>query len=171
MMSHAQRTTRACTLDELRPELAEAIRAYAQRQQWVDLEAEVLACCETTTERTNTNRLDALLDGSAATISHLALIATPQRLIWAYGSERARAGAASAQYKEVRLKIFTPKRAAGIGVEIYGRMDGTGEKTGGRFMLDDSPAARHFCEEVKRAIDSLHPPSEEKPRRRRWFGR
>jgi len=169
-MSHFQRATRACILDELRPELAEAIRTYAQRQQWGNLEAEVLACCETTTERTGTNRLGAWLNGSAATMSHLALIATPHRLIWAYSGDRARAGAASAQYKDMRLKIFTPKRTAGIGVEIYARMDGTGEKTGGRFMLDDNPDARHFCEEVKRATDPLHPPSGEKPRRM-WFGR
>ena len=107
-MSYFQRTTRACTLDELRPELAEAIRTYAQRQQWDNLEAEVLACCETTTERTSANRLDAWLNGSAAAISHVALIATPHRLIWAYSSDRARAGAASAQYHEMRLKIFTP---------------------------------------------------------------
>jgi hypothetical protein len=171
MMSHFQRTTRACTLDELRPELVEAIRAYAQQQQWDNLEAEVLACCETTTERTAANRLDARLSGSAATLSHLALIATPHRLIWAYSSDRAHAGAASAQYKQMRLKIFTPKLTAGIGVEIYARMDGTGEKTGGRFMLDDNPDARHFCEEVKHATNPVHPPSEEKPRRRRWFGR
>jgi hypothetical protein len=169
MMSHTQRTTRACTLDELRPELAEAIRTYAQRQQWDHLEAEVLACCETTTEQTRTNRLDAWLNDSAA-ISHLALIATPRRLIWAYSSDRARAGAASAQYKDMRLKIFTPKRTAGIGVEIYARMEGTGEKTGGRFMLDDNADARHFCEEVQRATDPLHAPSEGKPRRK-WFGR
>ena len=170
-MSHYQRTTRTCTLDELRPELAEAVRAYAQRQQWDNLEAEVLACCETTTERTSTNRLDAWLNGSAATISHLALIATPQRLMWAYSSDRVRAGAASAQYQEMRLKMFRPKLTAGIAVDIYARMDGTREKTGGRFMLDDSPAAREFCEEVKRATAPLRQPAEEKPRRRRWFRR
>ena len=170
-MSHYQRTTRECTLAELHPELAEAIRNYAQRQQWDNLEAEVVGCCETTTERTSANRLDAWLSSGAATISHLALIATPHRLIWAYSSERVRAGAASAQYKEMRLKIFTPKTTAGIAVDIYGRMDGTGEKTGGRFMLDGSSAAREFCEQVQRATAPLRQPAEEKPRRRRWFGR
>ncbi len=169
-MSHYQRTTRNCTLDELRPELAEAIRAYATRQQWDNLEAEVLACCETTTERTSANRLDAWLNGSAAAISHVALIATPHRLIWAYSSDRVRAGAASAQYHEMRLKIFTPKLTAGIAVDIYARMDGTREKTGGRFMLDGSPAALEFCEEFQRATAPLRLPAEKKPRRR-WFGR
>ncbi len=170
-MSHAQRTTRTCTFDELRPELAEAVRTYAKRQQWDNLEAEVLACCETITERTSTNRLDAWLNRGAATITYLALIATPQRLIWAYGSDRVQAGAASAQYQAMRLKIFRPKSTAGIAVDIYGRMDGTREKTGGRFMLDDSPAALNFCEEVQRATAPLRMPSAEKPRRRRWFRR
>ncbi len=170
-MSHYQRTTRACTLDGLRPELAAAIRTYAQRQQWDNLEAEVLACCETATERTSTNRLDAWLHRGAATDSYLALIATPQRLIWAYCSDRARAGAASARYQEMRLKIFRPKSTPGIAVDVFGRMDGTREKTGGRFMLDDSPAALDFCEQVQRATAPLRLPAEEKPRWRRWIGR
>jgi hypothetical protein len=173
MMSHIQRTTRECTLAELRPELVEAIRAYAQRQQWHDLETQVAACAETTTERSNTNLLDALLNGGAATISHLALIATPDRLIWAFSSDRAGAGvatvgAASAQYKDMRLKIFTPKNKAAIAVDIYARMDGTREKTGGRFMLDDGPDARHFAAEIKRITDPLSPPREP---RRKLFGR
>jgi hypothetical protein len=169
MMSHIQRTTRECTLAELRPELAETVRAYAQRQQWNNLEAQVVACSETTTERTGTNRLDAWLNGGAATLSHLALIATPDRLIWAFSSDHARAGAAgaaSAQFKEMRLKIFTPKNTAGIAVDIFARMDGTRDKAGGRFMLDDSPAARHFAAEIKRVTDPLCTP--EKPRRK-WF--
>ncbi len=169
-MSQYHRTTRECTIDELRPELAEAIRSYARRQQWDNLEAEILACCETTTERTSINLLDAWLNASVPALSHLVLIATPDRLIWANSSDRFRASAASAQFKEMRLKIFTPRTTAGIAVEIYGRMDEAGEKTGGRFMLDGGPSARHFCEEVKRATDQLHPPAKEKPRRK-WFGK
>ena len=92
-MSDYRRTTRDCTLDQLRPELAEAVRAYAQRQQWDNFEADVLACCETTAERISTNRLDAWLNGSAAAITYLALIATPQRLIWAYSTGSANAPA------------------------------------------------------------------------------
>jgi hypothetical protein len=169
LMSRYQRTTRECTLAELRPELVEAIRAYAQHQQWSNLDAEVVACCETTTEQSSTNRLEAWLNGGAA-ISHRALIATPDRLIWAHSSDRAPAGAASAQYKDMRLKIFTPKRSASLAVEIYARMDGTRKKTGGRFMLDGSPAAHNFCEAVMRATDRLYPPEVKKPRRK-WFGK
>jgi hypothetical protein len=169
-MSHTQRTTRECTLDELRPELAEVVRTYAQRQQWPNLETEVVACCETTSERISSNWLDAWLNGGAISLSYLALVATPDRLIWAYSGEASSPGAASAQYKEMRLKIFTPKTTAGIAVEIFARMDGSRDKTGGRFMLDESPAARHFAEEIKRITDPLYTPVAKKPRRK-WFGR
>jgi hypothetical protein len=73
-----RRTTRTCTLDELRPELAEAIRAHAQRQHWTNFEADILACCETTTENIVINVFDAWLNGSAAPLTYLALIATPK---------------------------------------------------------------------------------------------
>ena len=169
-MSNYRRTTRECTIEELRPELAEAIRVYAQRQQWDNLEAEVVACCETTSEKISTNRLDALLNGDVDAITHLALIATPNRLIWAHSNARAGAGVASAQYKEMRLKIFRPKRTQDIAVDIYAHMDGTREKAGGRLMLDSGPAAQKFCEAVMRATDHLYPPEVEKPRRK-WFGR
>jgi hypothetical protein len=72
-----------------RPDLARAIRDYARQQQWANLDAEVLACCETTSERISTNRLDALLNSDVDAITTLALIATPQRLIWAHSGERA----------------------------------------------------------------------------------
>jgi hypothetical protein len=167
-MSDYRRTTRECTLDQLRPELAEAIRAYAQRQQWDKLEAEVLACCETTAELISTNPIDSWLHGSATTITYLALIATPDRLIWAFNTG-ANVGAASAQYKDMRLKIFTPKHTQDIAVDIYAHMDGTREKAGGRMMLDSGPAAQKFCEAVMRATDHLYPPEVKKPRRK-WFG-
>ena len=167
-MSDFRRTTRECTLDQLRPELAEAIRAYAKQQRWGNWEAEVLACCETTAERISTNRLEAWLNSSTPALTQLALIATPDRLIWAFNNS-ANVGAASAQYKDMRLKIFRPKHTPDFSLDIYARMDGTREKTGGRFMLGSSPDAQKFCEAVMRATDHLYPPEVEKPRRK-WFG-
>ena len=169
-MSQYHRTTRECSLAELLPELAEAIRSYAQQQQWVNLEVEVLACCETTAERTSTNLLEAWLNAGTPTLSHLALIATSERLIWASSNDHVPASVASAKYTEMRLKLSTPKNTAGIAVDIYARMERTHEKTGGRLMLEDNSAAREFCEKVKRATDPLYPPAAEKPRRK-WLGK
>jgi hypothetical protein len=118
----------------------------------------------------STNRLDAVLSGDVDAITYLALIVTPQRLIWARSGERAGLAAVSAQLKEVRLKIFTPKRTQDIGVDMYGRMEGTRERVGGQLTLGPGPTAQKFCAEVMHAIDNLKPPTIEKPRRK-WFGR
>jgi hypothetical protein len=165
-----RRTTRECTLDQLRPELARAIRDYARQQHWNNLEADVLMCCETTAEKISANRLDAFLYGDVDPITYLALIATPDRLIWAHSGTRTAAGAASAQYKEMRLKIFQPKHTQDIAVDVYAHMDGTRVKAGGRMLLDSGPAAQKFCEVVMRSTDILYPPEVKKPRRK-WFGR
>ena len=170
-MAEHRRTTRTCTLDELRPELTEAIRAHAQRQHWTHFEADILACCETTTERLSINVFDAWLNGSAPPLTYLALIATPQRLIWAASTGSTTASAASAQYTEMRLKIFTPKFSEGIAVDIYAHMDGTGQKVGGRLKLDSGAEARQFCEAVHSATDLLIKAEEDKKPRRKWFGR
>ena len=170
-MSEYRRTTRTCTLDELRPELAEAIRAHAQQQQWTNFEADVLACCETTSECLSTNPIDSWLNGSAAPLTYLALITTPQRLIWASSTGSTTASAASALYTEMRIKIFTPKFSQGIAFDIYARMEGTGQKAGGRLKLDSGVEARQFCEEVHRATDLLIQATEDKKPRRKWFGR
>jgi hypothetical protein len=170
-MSEYRRTTRTCTLDQLRPELAEAVHTYAQRQQWDHLEAEVLACCETTAEKISTNRLDAFLNSDVDPVTYLALIATPDRLIWASSTGGTTASAASALYTEMRLKIFTPKFSQGIAFDIFARMDGTGQKVGGRLKLDSGPDARQFCEAVLHATNLLIEASEQAKPRRKWFGR
>jgi hypothetical protein len=169
-MSDYRRTTRECSVAQLNPDLARAIRDYARQQQWNNPEAEVVMCCETTSEKISTNRLDALLNSDVDEITHLALIITPQRLIWARSGQRAGVSAASARLKDVRLKIFTPKHTQDVSVDVYGRMEGTRKRVGGRLTLGPDPAAQKFCTEVMRAIDDLTPLSTEKPRRK-WFGR
>lgn len=169
-MSETRRATRLCTFDELRPELAAAIRIHAQRQQWTNWESDILACCETTSERIDRNPLDAWLNGNAPRIKYLAVLALPQRLVWASSDGAICPGAASALYQEMRLKIFTPKLASDIVLEIYARMDGTREKVGGKLKLDAGQGAREFCAEIQRATSLLIEPQPEKPRRK-WFGK
>jgi len=169
-MNNYRRTTRECTVAQLRPDLACAIRDYAKQQQWSNLEAEVVMCCETTSEKISANWLDAVLSGDVDEITYLALIVTPQRLIWARSGKRAGTTAVSAQFKDVNLKIFTPKHTQDIGVDVFGHMEGTRERVSGQLLLGSGLIAQKFSEEVMRTIDNLKPPSSEKPRRK-WFGR
>ena len=50
-MSDYMHTTRECTLDSLRPELAAALRNYIEKHELGDLEPTVLICCETTSTK------------------------------------------------------------------------------------------------------------------------
>ena len=52
LMSDYHRFTKECSFGQLRPELARAIREYAQNHRELgNVEVEVLMCCETTSEK------------------------------------------------------------------------------------------------------------------------
>ena len=157
-MSDYRRITRECALERLRPELVRAIRAHAQQHQLGDIEAEVLMCCETTAEKISSGRLDTVLSGNTDTITYLALLVTPQRLVWARSGDRSATVAASAKLKELRVKVFRPKLTEDIGLEVHGHVEGTRTPVGGQLVMGPELAARKFCEEIKQAMDTVSPP-------------
>jgi hypothetical protein len=168
-MSDYRRTTRECTLDQLQPELAHALRKYFQQHQPGSVEAEILMCCETSSARTSTSRLDARLNSDLDTITTLALLLTPQRLIWALNGERSGIVVASAQLKDLRVKVFAPRGTRDFGLDVYGRMENTTVRAGGKLLMGPEEAAKKFGEEVGKAMQKLYPP-EKKRARPRWLG-
>jgi hypothetical protein len=155
-------------VEHLRPELARAIHEHAQQQRLGNVAAEALMCCETETEKIITNRLDAWLSGNPDMISYLALVVTPQRLIWARSGDRSAVVAVSAQLIDLRVKVFRPRGTQDFGLQIYGRMAGTRTRVGGQLLLGSEPAAQKFCEEVGQAMERLNPP--QKRTGLRWPG-
>jgi hypothetical protein len=168
-MSNYRRTTRECTLEQLRPELARALRDYAQQQQWGSFEPDVLMCCETVAERIATGRFDALLDGTPDECTYLVLIVTGQRLLWVKSGARAGTGAASTKLTDLRLRISRPRRTQDFALDVYGRMEGTRDRVGGQFILGPGPASQKFCDEIMQAINRLNgpPPPRTRPK---WLG-
>lgn len=49
-MSDYQRSTRACTFEQLQPESVLAVRRHIEDQEMDDIESSILYCCETTSE-------------------------------------------------------------------------------------------------------------------------
>ena len=168
-MSHYQRTTRECTLDQLQPELAHALRQYFQQHQLSNVEAEILMCCETSSTRTSTNQLDAWLNRDLATDTTLALLLTPERLIWALNSERSGVVVASARLLELRVKVFAPRGSGDFGLDLYGHMADTKVRTGGKLVMGPEEAAKRFCEAIGDAMQKLYPP-EKKRNWPKWLG-
>jgi hypothetical protein len=125
-------------------------------------------CCETTTEKISTGRLDTWLSENTDTITYLALLVTPQRLVWARSGDRSATVAASAKLKELRVKVFRHKLSEDIGLDVYGHVEGARTRVGGRLMMGPESAGRKFCEEIKHAMDSVSPPRT--GIRPRWLG-
>ncbi len=77
-MSAYIRFTRECTFGQLRPELVQAIREYAQNHRELgNVEVEVLMCCETTSEKKSVGALAALLGDDPDTLLYTGMLVTP----------------------------------------------------------------------------------------------
>jgi elongation factor P--beta-lysine ligase len=62
-MSDYNRTTRECSVSQLRPELFQAIRAYFQEHQLGELETETLSCIETISQKKRIRSAVCLAEG------------------------------------------------------------------------------------------------------------
>jgi len=71
------RTTRECSLDSMRPELAATIRDRIEKYDINDIEASALFCCETI----STNQKKRLF-GRKTEVVQTGIILTPLWLIW-----------------------------------------------------------------------------------------
>jgi hypothetical protein len=81
-MSDYNRTTRECLVNQLHPELRQAIRRYFEEHELGNLEAETIMCCETISEKKNPGRLASFLKDASDTTIHMGMLLTSQMLIW-----------------------------------------------------------------------------------------
>jgi hypothetical protein len=145
-MPEFRRITRAYDLDQLRPELVRAILEHLEAQQLSHLTNEVIACCETISDKVGASWYDVLFGDTSEALSYLALVLTPQRLIWARSGERSAPTVASALLlKDLIAKVFRPYNTADFGLKLSVRMKGTRMVVNGELLLGPEPAAEKFC--------------------------
>jgi hypothetical protein len=154
-MTEYRRNTRACTLDHLRPELARAVRDHLPTVGLAEAAHDTWVVCETTSDKINTSRLDALFDGDPDTVSYLALILTPDRLIWARSGDHSTTVAASALLKDLRVRVFRPRGTQDFGLQLNVRTGGLRASVSGQLLMGPEPAAEKFCEELGQAMHGL----------------
>lgn len=147
-----QRVTKECSLELMRPELAEAIRAHFERYQLEGITDDVLISCETTS---TTERKSLLGKKTETTLG--AVILTPKWLIWAGGKANEKAGALSARLQDLRVEDYEStgmyERIQDTGVNVDGFRTGQESGTGSVFIgLGPEPAAQRFREMLKEAI-------------------
>jgi len=157
-MSGYHRTTRECTLGQLRPELLQAIREYFQEHRLGDLETESLACCETTSKKKTIGRLASLLGDDPDTIAYTGILLTSQWLIWARSGDQSGAVVNAANLKEIRVKPFASGFGKDSGLEIVGYIGDSKGRVRGYLGMGPELAAQKFCEQVQQAIIKVNPP-------------
>ncbi len=168
-MSTYNRTTRECPVNELHPELYQAIQDYFQAQQPVAPEAEIVLCCETVSRKNPANRLVSwLTDGLAPTV-YTGMLLTPQKLIWVRSAEGSAVVLAAADLKEIRVTIATSFFTHESRLEVRGYVEGFKGLVRGYIGIGPEPVAQKFCDEVRQAIAKVNPP----PKRDwpKWFSR
>jgi hypothetical protein len=149
-MGEYHRVTRGCTLDGMRPALADAIRAYIEKRELRDVAAAALMCCETISTKQKKR-----LFGRKTEVMLLGALLTPQWLIWAVGKESEDPGVLAARLRDIHVQDYETttfhKMIPDTGIHIDGLR--TGKDVGSAFIgLGTEPAAQQFRDALKEAI-------------------
>lgn len=145
------RTTRECTLDNLNPTLATALRTHIAKHALGDVEAAILLCCETT----STKQKKGLFGGKAEVIL-TGMLLTPQWLIWAAGPANQPPGVLSAKLRNIQVQDYEKsdlhKLVPDTGLNIAGLYTDTPTPGTNFIGLGPEPAAQKFRTMLQEAL-------------------
>lgn len=134
-MNKTTRKTRACTLETLDEKLRNAIRDHGAQYGLVDLESDVLMCCETI----SVQQKKGFFGGIKTTLS--AVYVTRKWLVWAESSQVNDAIAGTAQLKHIDVIDYSNTARYSIspdqGLNVTGRYTNK-NRTGITFIVLDS---------------------------------
>ena len=167
-MSEFNRTTRECPVDQLRPEIFQALKNYFQEKDLGDLEAEAVLCCETVSTKNRTGGLFSLLSPSVDTTIHTGALLTSEWLIWVRSGDKSGTLLSAANLKNISVSTYKSMFIDDAGLEIVGYIGDSKLVIRGYVGMGPEPATKKFCDEVAQAIIRKNPP---KPRTwPKWFG-
>lgn len=167
-MSGYTHTTRDCPVNQLHSELSQAVREYFQTHLLGEPGLETIRCCETIIQRQDSGRLVTLLEGPGDTTAYLAILMTPELLVWARSGDKSGTAVNGILLKSIKVKTYGTKRSNNMQLDITGLLAYSKEYVHGALELGPEPAAQSFCEEVMRVVHKENPPV--KRSLRRWFG-
>lgn len=151
-MSDYKRTTRACTLDSMRPELAAAICAHVEKYNLGAVLDEVSACVETTSVLVKKGMF-----GKEKTI-YTGAVLTTGWLVWANSGSDVTPHAVSAGLNQITVQDYVQSSFAKLisdsGVVING-MQTDMSKAGSTFIgLEQNAAGQQFLEALIASVQA-----------------
>ena len=159
-MSEYIRTTRECSVNQLRPKLLHAIQIDFQQHQLGDLETETLMCCETISEKKNTSKIISWLNGTVDTIIYTGMLLTSEWLVWALDGDRSGLLLNTANLKLIRAEFYSSRFPKDVGLGIVGYVGDAKERIRGYVGMGEGLVTQKFCEVVKQAISKANPPTQ-----------
>ena len=103
-MSSYQRSTRECSVNQVKPELLRAMQEYFQAHNLGEIETETLSCCETVSEKKAGSLLSGWLEIDMDTTIYTDIVLTAQSLIWARSGDRSGLHVVGAKLMNIRTR-------------------------------------------------------------------
>lgn len=154
-MGDYNRSTRECAFDQMHPDMVKGIREYAQEHQLGDIEASILMCCETISEKKKKGFFASLVSTDPDTIHFTGILVTPTWLIWARSGAKYGTMVSTARLQDIEVKDFTPQLIEDTGMSIFGFVADSPERVTAFIGLGSEPAAQKFRETVQQAITKV----------------
>ncbi len=158
-MSDYHRTTRECPVSQLHPDLFVAVRNHFQEHKLGDMEAETLLCCETISKKKSANRLVSWVNNGLDTTIYTGILFTSQWLIWVRSGDKSGALLASADLKQISVRVHTSLLTRETGLEVSGHIEGSKGMMRGFIWMGSALVAQKFCDEVNQMIIKANPPA------------
>ena len=168
-MSDYIRTTRDCSVNELRPELLQALQNYFQQHAIGNLQSDIALCCETVSRKKNAGKTPSWMDGRPDTTISTGMVLTSKWLIWAMHGDQTGTQIHAASLNEIQVEFYTPLLSKDAGLRIVGFISEKNTRVRGYIGMENNQEAREFCEEVQQAIFKANPPV--KSDLFKWLGR
>ncbi len=162
-MGAYDRFSRLCSVDQLRPELARALRERAHQLNMGELDADVVSCCETRSERKKAGWLPSLLEDDRDPVHYTAVALTSQRLLWARSGEKSGTITTTAQLKSLRVVVREAPKSWEMLLDLTGYFDQSRQRFTGTLAVDAGTDGRKFADEVRKAVELANPQPKKKP--------
>ncbi len=155
-MGDYNRSSRICSLNQLRPELAQAVRVYWQQHEMNDLELQVSLCCETTSEKKKKGFFASFGSSDPDPVHYTAALITPAWLFWARSGAKYGTAVMAARWRDIQVSKFASSLMSDSGLTVSGLFAGSAEQASAFIGLGEDAAGQQFAAAAHAAAQSAN---------------
>ena len=156
-MSEYTRTARESSINQLHPELRNAIRKYFREHDLGDLQTETLRCCEILSRKKQEAGWISWLSRTPDTTIYTGMLLTSHWLVWAHYGDQSGIRLNAANLNKIGAQYKPPVFLKDAGLEIVGYIGDANARVHGYVAMGTDVVAQKFCEEVQKAIVKANP--------------